>query len=171
VAETDKKIDFRAAIREGIARFKGEWVEPVVEEVCTYDYPALNRVFDKVAEALKVYSGGRAIIGHRIEPKINGDIDAAAAQGIGGKFTLLIKHSVDDNFQFEVGSLKTSANGFPATLLFPRQNHFDPSEIECKYDEHLKIALGCMISELKFGTALKAIMDHDTQSQECVTLK
>jgi hypothetical protein len=171
VAETDKKIDFRAAIREGIARFKGEWVEPVVEEVCTYDYPALNRVFDKVAEALKVYSGGRPIIGHRIDPKIDGDIDAAAVQGIGGKFTLLIKLSVDDSFQFEVGSIETSADGFPATVSFTRQNYHDPSEFECKYDEHLEIAVGCMISELKFGTALKAIMDHDIQSQECVTLQ
>jgi hypothetical protein len=174
MTEATKKIDFQAAIREGIARFKGEWVEPIepaVEEVSAHDYPALNRVFDEFAKALKDFSGGKAMIGHRMDPKINGYIDVAAARGLAGKFTLLIKHAIDDNLQIEVGSLETSADGFPATLSFQRQNYYDPREIECRYNEQLEAALGEMASELRFGTALKTIMDHGTQAKATVTLQ
>jgi hypothetical protein len=174
MTETTKKIDFQAAMREGIARFKGEWVEPVepaVEEVSAHDYPALNRVFDKFAEALKDFSGGSAMIGHRIDPKVNGYIDVAAARGVAGKFTLLIKHAIDDNLQIEVGSLETSADGFPANLSFQRQNYYDPNEIECRYDEELEAALGLMASELRFGTALRTILDHENRNKASVTLQ
>lgn len=135
--------------------------EPIPAE----GYEAIDAIFDTLADELSDFSHGSVMIGHTIDPAVGGHIEVAAALKVGGLFPLFLRHATDTNFQFPIADLLTSANGFPATLYLSRENPCDPSAITCMDCRAFEAAVRVMISELKTGLAINAIMNHTLISQ------
>lgn len=152
---------FHTAIVEGILKSRNQWIEPPDQHTKPdNDHDALNRVFHEVGAEIIAFSKQTVKIGHEMDPKLGGHIDVAEKTKQAGKFQLVLIHMQDEARRIPVGILQTSEKGFPVSLTWPRANSYDHDTVTTYNDEQLTTAIKAMVSELNFGSALSAIMEH-----------